>query len=575
MKTQYTKSRGPITPLYLDSLFKDAAELVIRKKEASIFLLMINFKIDYFRAQKILNQLEKHNVIYTDPELVQRKVLISEKELSSLISKLNGYSIFFQNDSRVDVNTPSEKYLSLDDLMQRSSLVNNKWPDYIPDAEIENYLQNVYTLYNCTINIQENTPYKWILCILRPYVYEWACKFGNVSVSSVSLALNICPELAYGVICDMADLQFLDQNGAPIVKPYIMSELLIRPIDERFPKDRIPSYNAAEFIENIHEYSEKGTSKMLQYFEANYAKYPTAQDVSLALKLNQNLTNEMCLIFKILEDQNLFVEDWDDLATYCKALLGNKQFQDKYYTSDRNIKEILRTLTLTATKDLPLICTKTSANTSYSPTNYKGVVSGEDFEQYCADLLKYNGYVNIETTKASGDHGVDVLAEKDDISYAIQCKYYSSPVGNGAIQEAYSGKKIYGRDIAVVMTNNTFTNQAVDDANSLGVKLWGMDRISELAKNCPIPERAEEDQGKDAAIEERKAPSVHITACISSGPTAEQEQKNDSKQTYEKPSTEMTTVTESIDTKEKAGKKIGNEIGTAISKRILELFFKS
>ena len=27
----------------------------------------------------------------------------------------------------------------------------------------------------------------------------------------------------------------------------------------------------------------------------------------------------------------------------------------------------------------------------------------------------------------SGDHGVDMLAEKDSITYAIQCRYYSYP----------------------------------------------------------------------------------------------------------------------------------------------------
>ena len=107
-------------------------------------------------------------------------------------------------------------------------------------------------------------------------------------------------------------------------------------------------------------------------------------------------------------------------------------------------------------------------------------LSGEEFEDYCASLLKENGYINVETTKASGDHGIDIFAEKDFISYAIQCKYYSSPVGNSAVQEAFSGKGFYQKDIAVVMTNNSFTPQAIEEAQQLRVKLWDGDFLRDV-----------------------------------------------------------------------------------------------
>ena len=107
---------------------------------------------------------------------------------------------------------------------------------------------------------------------------------------------------------------------------------------------------------------------------------------------------------------------------------------------------------------------------------------GVAFEEYCANLLKDNGFTNIETTKASGDHGVDILAEKFDVTYAVQCKYYSSPVGNKAVQEAHSGRGYYKRDIAVVMTNNSFTPQAKDEADQLGVKLWDGERLKQMIK---------------------------------------------------------------------------------------------
>ena len=111
------------------------------------------------------------------------------------------------------------------------------------------------------------------------------------------------------------------------------------------------------------------------------------------------------------------------------------------------------------------------------------LMDGHDFEYFCADILKKNGFISVEVTTGSGDHGIDILAEKDDISYAIQCKCYSDNVGNSAVQQAHSGKTIYNKDIAVVMTNRYFTQQAIEEANKLGVKLWDRNKIETLIQN--------------------------------------------------------------------------------------------
>lgn len=109
-------------------------------------------------------------------------------------------------------------------------------------------------------------------------------------------------------------------------------------------------------------------------------------------------------------------------------------------------------------------------------------MDGHAFEFYCADLLKGNGFSNVEVTQGSGDHGIDILAEKYDISYAIQCKCYSSNVGNAAVQQAHTGKSLYHKDVAVVLTNQYFTQQAKEEANTLGVKLWDRDKLQEMIK---------------------------------------------------------------------------------------------
>lgn len=107
-------------------------------------------------------------------------------------------------------------------------------------------------------------------------------------------------------------------------------------------------------------------------------------------------------------------------------------------------------------------------------------MDGHSFEYYCAGLLEKNGFQNVEVTRGSGDHGIDILAEKDGITYAIQCKCYSSNIGNAAIQQAHSGRDIYEKDIAVVLTNRYFTNQAKADAAKTGVKLWDRDVLLDM-----------------------------------------------------------------------------------------------
>ena len=99
-------------------------------------------------------------------------------------------------------------------------------------------------------------------------------------------------------------------------------------------------------------------------------------------------------------------------------------------------------------------------------------MDGLQFEHRCAELLRYRGFHKVTVTKGSGDQGIDILAQKNGLKYGIQCKYYSYPVGNKAIQEAYAGADFYDCDAAIVMTNSTFTRQARELAEKLDVELW-------------------------------------------------------------------------------------------------------
>lgn len=99
-------------------------------------------------------------------------------------------------------------------------------------------------------------------------------------------------------------------------------------------------------------------------------------------------------------------------------------------------------------------------------------MEGHDFEVYCSQLLLRRGFDEVEVTKGSGDFGVDILAQKEGVTYAIQCKRYDGPVGVKAVQEAYAGRDYYDRMVGAVLTNQYFTKPAIEAAGKLKILLW-------------------------------------------------------------------------------------------------------
>lgn len=111
-------------------------------------------------------------------------------------------------------------------------------------------------------------------------------------------------------------------------------------------------------------------------------------------------------------------------------------------------------------------------------------MDGWEFEKYVGELLTRDGFTHVEVTRGSGDQGVDVLAERDGTSYAIQCKHYQSNISNKAVQEAYAGAEFYGCDVPVVVTNSWFTASAMELADEIGVELWDRDELNRLVRRA-------------------------------------------------------------------------------------------
>lgn len=113
-------------------------------------------------------------------------------------------------------------------------------------------------------------------------------------------------------------------------------------------------------------------------------------------------------------------------------------------------------------------------------------MSGHEFESFCAKLLEKNGFEDIQVTQGSGDDGIDILAVRDGVKFAIQTKRYTTNVGNDAVQQAYAGRDIYRCTAAIVLTNQYFTRSAINTAEKLGITLWDRNKLLDLANKADV-----------------------------------------------------------------------------------------
>jgi restriction system protein len=95
-------------------------------------------------------------------------------------------------------------------------------------------------------------------------------------------------------------------------------------------------------------------------------------------------------------------------------------------------------------------------------------LDGVDYERSIGSMLAKAGFA-VRYTPASGDQGVDVIAERGSERIAIQCKNYASAVGNDAVQQVHAGAAYHGATRALVVAPSTFTRSAQDLARTLGV----------------------------------------------------------------------------------------------------------
>lgn len=110
-------------------------------------------------------------------------------------------------------------------------------------------------------------------------------------------------------------------------------------------------------------------------------------------------------------------------------------------------------------------------------------LSGIDFENFCGQLMVQGGFNEVYMTKATGDHGADIIADDGHGNrWAVQCKRYKSKLSNTPIQEVVASKAHYGANYAAVITNQFFTNGARELALDNRVVLIDRTRLAGIIR---------------------------------------------------------------------------------------------
>lgn len=122
---------------------------------------------------------------------------------------------------------------------------------------------------------------------------------------------------------------------------------------------------------------------------------------------------------------------------------------------------------------------KAKANEFIVGLSFNPKMSPLEFEQLCAGILQKSGW-KTQLTPGSGDQGADIIAYRGNDSLVVQCKLYTTPVGNKAVQEAHTAKVHVGANRAVVVSNKGFTPKAQELAATTGTELRHYTELKDL-----------------------------------------------------------------------------------------------
>ncbi|WP_160309805.1 restriction endonuclease [Chromobacterium subtsugae] len=213
-----------------------------------------------------------------------------------------------------------------------------------------------------------------------------------------------------------------------------------------------------------------------------------------AKEIPKNIVDEINYLIeknkKVLENKYrklVYFDEYGNLV-YEKFSLGLDEFVERTILSNSDIHNFIterKCLSLIDIKNLSIETVVKVIDLNSNQEEDLSEMSGEDFEDYCARILIKNGW-DARVTKKTGDQGVDIIARFESVMVVFQCKKYSQPVGNKAVQEVSAGKLHEQADFAAVVSNAAYTNAARELARTNNVFLLHYTDLSDFHEKLSL-----------------------------------------------------------------------------------------
>lgn len=402
-----------------DPLLKDVMRYIMRVKEPSKSSIMEIYDLKYTRFLDILIELKNRGIIEDIHEPIRIKKYVKFVVITDNIVKMSDKEYKKQQEK-----IKREK-MTLEEIMKIYN-INVEYSKDIDINKINNSLIINSECDNITIN---NLEY-----LLK---YNSPDKLGIVLINTNNICFNFyegVPNLIIPVLSDinkvLGVLQYCEQV-----------------IDNRY------NYLLSKKVKDIQEIKDEKFQNIIIFIDeiGNLQKNKEINEYLLKILLKGKKVGITCLLYSKFSKRNLNLGYIEDLVN-----LYDEFDIEKVISGEINNIEL---------------------------DKIDDEMDGYNFENCSANLLLDNGFNNVKVTQYSGDFGVDIIAYKDDIKYAIQCKKYSSPVGIKAVQEVIGSKTMNDCHVAVVLTNNFFTSSAKELAKKNNVLLWDRNKLKELINN--------------------------------------------------------------------------------------------
>ena len=118
-------------------------------------------------------------------------------------------------------------------------------------------------------------------------------------------------------------------------------------------------------------------------------------------------------------------------------------------------------------------------------------LSPDAFEEWVAARFRERGY-STKVSGMGGDHGVDLVLEKDGETAVVQCKNYKAwSVGEPLLRDIYGAMHDFGAQKAYLVTTGRLTRAAVEWVRGKPIEVWDGDYVAALSLRQTSREEAQ------------------------------------------------------------------------------------